>query len=148
MATPAQPGEKDAPAERLQLSQREIEVLAKAFVCISDVKDGVPQVDAKKLAKLGPYASADSARHVWRPIHKKLQSYIESGSEESLFPATPSTRNRGTGTGTPGKRKADGDGTELTPTKKPRGRPPKAMAKKKRIEVDFGDEEDLADGEA
>ncbi|KAI1804630.1 hypothetical protein F4811DRAFT_519260 [Daldinia bambusicola] len=146
MATPTQSGEKDAPAERLQLSQREIEVMAKAFMCISEVKDGVPQVDAKKLAKIGPYASADSARHIWRPIHKKLQSYINSESEEPLFPATPSTKGRPAGT--PGKRKVDSDGTELTPTKKPRGRPSKAMAKKKKhIEEDFKDEDDLDDGE-
>lgn len=43
MSTPTKPGANGS-GEKLELNQREIEVMAMAFMCISDVKDGVPQV--------------------------------------------------------------------------------------------------------
>ncbi|KAK6952663.1 hypothetical protein Daesc_004954 [Daldinia eschscholtzii] len=142
MATPTKPDPEAIP-ERLKLSQREIEVMAMAFMCISDIKDGVPQVDARKLAKIGNYASADSARHSWKPIQKKLLNHVNAEDDVSPFPVTPSSRGRGA----PKKRKAgDDDAVERTPTKKPRGRPAKVVPKKEEIEDDL--EEELADGEA
>ncbi|KAI0848721.1 hypothetical protein F5Y00DRAFT_237481 [Daldinia vernicosa] len=142
MSTPTKSAANDS-GEKLQLSQREIEVMAMAFMCISDVKDGVPQVDARKLAKIGNYASADSARHIWRPIQKKLMAHTSGEGENSPFPATPSTRGRGT----PKKRKANGEAGEGTPTKKPRGKKASKVApKKEEFEDDIDDE--LADGEA
>ncbi|KAI8961880.1 hypothetical protein F5Y11DRAFT_210793 [Daldinia sp. FL1419] len=134
----------DGAAEKLTLSQREIEVMAMAFMCISDIKDGMPQVDARKLAKIGRYASADSARHIWRPIQKKLIAHTSSEDDASPFPATPSTK----GKGSPKKRKtANGEGTDETPTKKPRrGKNAKAAPKKEETDEEPGEE--LADGEA
>ncbi|KAF3060319.1 hypothetical protein GL218_09102 [Daldinia childiae] len=129
--------------EKLQLNQREIEVIAMAFICISEIKEGVPQVDAKKLAKVGNYASADSARHIWKPIQKKLMAHTSGEGDGSSFIATPSTKGRGT----PRKRKADGEAGGGTPTKKPRGRKASKVAlKKEDIEEEDIDEE-LADGE-
>lgn len=141
MSTPTKSGANGS-GEKLELNQREIEVMAMAFMCISDVKDGVPQVDAKKLAKIGNYASADSARHIWRPIQKKLMAHASGEGDGSPFIAT-STRGRGT----PKKRKADGEAGEGTPTKKPRGKKASKVVPKKEEIEDYIDEE-LADGEA
>ncbi|KAI0098401.1 hypothetical protein F4814DRAFT_433833 [Daldinia grandis] len=141
MSTPTKSA-ANASGEKLQLSQREIEVMAMAFMCISDIKEGVPQVDAKKLAKIGNYASADSARHIWKPIQKKLMAHTSGGGDGSPFIATPSTRGRGT----PKKRKADSEADEGTPTKKPRGRKTKVVPKMEEMEEEIGEE--LVDGEA
>ncbi|KAI1105434.1 hypothetical protein F4804DRAFT_304379 [Jackrogersella minutella] len=125
---------------KTQLSQREIEITALAWMCITSVKNGVPKVDANKLAKIGNYASADSARHIWRPIEKKLTSLARSADADAGDAAAASSKASGPAA-TPGKttasgrkRKVDADtdgGGDSAPSKKPRGRKPsKAKAKK------------------
>ncbi|KAI1656106.1 hypothetical protein F4813DRAFT_145492 [Daldinia decipiens] len=141
MSTPTKSG--NGSGGKLQLNQREIEVIAMAFMCISDIKEGVPQVDAKKLAKIGNYASADSARHTWKPIQKKLMAHTSGEGDGSPLIATPSTKGRGASR----KRKADDEAGEGTPTKKPRGRKASKVVPKKEEIEDYFDEE-LADGEA
>ncbi|XXG95569.1 hypothetical protein Hte_001836 [Hypoxylon texense] len=127
----------EATESKPQLNQRELEVIAKAWICITSINNGVPVIDSKKLAEIGPYASADSARHIWKPIEKKLFA---------IAGAPPPTPGAGRGKGTPRKRKADAaaDGEDPgTPTKKPRARKNTKAATKK-----DEDDGDLADGEA
>ncbi|KAI6091660.1 hypothetical protein F4821DRAFT_226588 [Hypoxylon rubiginosum] len=122
--------------DKPQFNARELEVIAKAWTCISEVKNGVPVIDATKLAERGPYASADSARHVWRPIQKKLIAIAGAGSDVTTPTPTP-------GKGRGRKRKTDAADTE-TPTKKPRARKnTKAPAEK-----DVDEDDHLTDGEA
>lgn len=90
------------------------------------------QIDSKKLAEMGPYASADSARHIWKPIERKLLAI----AGVTPTPATGKGRKRKTDT-------ADGE-TPDTPTKKPRARKNTKAATKKNEEEDG----DLVDGEA
>ncbi|KAI1411526.1 hypothetical protein F5Y13DRAFT_191143 [Hypoxylon sp. FL1857] len=93
-------------------------------------------VDCTKLSKVGNYASASSARHIWAPIERKLKEAMD-GIVVDPSPAKPKGR--------PPKRKNDADGgetTDGTPAKKPRARKglktkPTAKAEK---ESDVGDE--------
>ncbi|KAI1406105.1 hypothetical protein F4819DRAFT_481925 [Hypoxylon fuscum] len=135
------------------LTEREIRVVAKAFQCITAFRDGVPQVDAKKLAAIAPYSSADSARHVWKPIEKKLIAFAESAPAPTpaSTPASAASETKST----PRKRKADTDGTEGTPTKKPRAAKnnkakPKAKKEESESEADVSDikDSDYDEGEA
>ncbi|KAI2622674.1 hypothetical protein GGS26DRAFT_567180 [Hypomontagnella submonticulosa] len=138
------PSKSQAADGKLQLTQREIEVVAKAFRCITELKNGVAQVDSTKLAKIGGYASADSARHVWKPIQKKLIAMAgDAGDDDpSDTPAQPKTKSATR------KRKNDVGDPEETPTKKPR----KGKTVKSKVKSDNSDEDaaekDLADGEA
>ncbi|KAI1763362.1 hypothetical protein GGR53DRAFT_531550 [Hypoxylon sp. FL1150] len=132
MASPATKSETNG--DKPVFNARELEVIAKAWTCISEIKNGVPVVDGAKLAERGGYASADSARHIWRPIQKKLAAIAEAGSDATT-PSRKGGRKRKTDT-------ADGE----TPMKKPRKRMnTKALAKK-----EGGDDDDdhLAEGEA
>ncbi|KAI0178688.1 hypothetical protein GGR52DRAFT_569595 [Hypoxylon sp. FL1284] len=76
--------EGDRAAAVWDLSPRECEIIARAWLCITDVKDGAPVVDSKKLAKLGGYASADSARHMWRPIQNKLTAILRASNAREM----------------------------------------------------------------
>ncbi|KAI0381138.1 hypothetical protein F5Y04DRAFT_281113 [Hypomontagnella monticulosa] len=144
------PATKTQPADgKPQLNQRETEVIAKAFRCIVDVKDGVVQIDSAKLAKIGGYASADSARHVWKPIANKLIAMASDLGDDD----GPTTPSKAKPKGTPRKRKTDtGADPEGTPTKKRKAKAVKAKVEKDdsdeeaeaRVEVDNAD----ADGEA
>ncbi|KAI2628541.1 hypothetical protein GGR54DRAFT_348971 [Hypoxylon sp. NC1633] len=116
--SPAQTNPK-ANSANLQLTQREIEIIAKAWRCISDIKDGIPQVDSKKLAAIGNYASADSARHSWKPIEMKLAAMNDTAEDP-----TADVTDKGKIKATPRKRKANTDisdeDIEESPTKKTR----------------------------
>ncbi|KAI1080938.1 hypothetical protein F5B20DRAFT_84729 [Whalleya microplaca] len=132
------PTKSEANSAKVQLNAREMEIVAKAWQCIKEIKDGVVKVDCKKLAEIGPYASADSARHIWMPIQKKLLASAGVGAPSSSAPPTPSKAK-----GTPRKRKADANGSELadglTP-KKLRARKTKNLAK---VELDEEEDDDL-----
>ncbi|KAI1777402.1 hypothetical protein F4818DRAFT_410227 [Hypoxylon cercidicola] len=134
-STPTKPEANDA---QPQLTQRETEVVAKAWLCIVQLKNGVPVIDSKKLAELGNYASGDSARHAWKPIERKLLAIAAAGPSIS----TP-VKSKSTGR----KRKMESADVEVldTPTKRPRARKNTKAAVKKEKEEDDGD---LAYGEA
>ncbi|KAL7628435.1 hypothetical protein AAE478_002638 [Parahypoxylon ruwenzoriense] len=137
---------------KMQLTPREIDVTAKAWLCITEIKNGIPQVDSKKLAKVGNYASADSARHIWKPIQKKLMAMATAAAatvneEDESNPATPKKKSKGA----PRKRKTevdsnadDNDMVERTPTKKTRARR-STRATAKKVEEDDDDDDEISD---
>ncbi|KAI1385245.1 uncharacterized protein F4822DRAFT_338588 [Hypoxylon trugodes] len=107
------------------VNQREIEVIALAMQCMPG--DGAPPVDATKLARLGNYASADSARHAWRPIEKKLHGLAKSVGVDPDGEIPEMSRGGR-------KRKADSDGETTStslPAKKPRAKKAGTGTKKK-----------------
>ncbi|KAI0602254.1 hypothetical protein F4775DRAFT_588482 [Biscogniauxia sp. FL1348] len=121
------------------LSERDIQVIAKAWLCIKEIKDGEPQVNYNKLKDLVPYASADSAAHCWRRIANKLAllSSAPSNAQEASTPlaqktATPGNSDKQRTMGRPHRRKAPrpslgeveemaagGDDDEMPPTPMP-----------------------------
>ncbi|KAI0006722.1 hypothetical protein F4779DRAFT_549121 [Xylariaceae sp. FL0662B] len=155
------PTKSEANGTKIQLNAREMEIVAKAWRCISEIKDGVVQVNCKKLAEIGPYASADSARHIWKPVQKKLLAL--AGAEATTSSSAPPTPSKGKSTTpskgkntTPRKRKADengGEADEGTTPKKLRTRSTKAKAKMEPEDddddvPDFIKDEDFVEGEA
>ncbi|KAI1135467.1 hypothetical protein F5Y05DRAFT_172102 [Hypoxylon sp. FL0543] len=134
-STPTKP---QANGAKIQLNQREIEIIAKAWICIKSLNNGVPKIDSEKLAKIGNYASADSARHVWGPIERKLIAMAKMVKDDPPTPAKPKGR--------PPKHKNDDDAGEAaggSPVKKPRGR--KVVKRRVKKESDGEDEELGAD---
>ncbi|OTB02391.1 hypothetical protein M426DRAFT_322667 [Hypoxylon sp. CI-4A] len=135
------------------LTQREIEVTAMAWLCITALKDGIPQVDCKRLAQIGNYASPDSARHSWKPIERKLATLAsaQDGDGGAVTPVKPTTTGRGR------KRKSDTNGgsggggaeAEGTPTKKPRAKKVLKKPKKDSSSDELSDlrDSDFDDGE-
>ncbi|KAI1639382.1 hypothetical protein F4809DRAFT_657289 [Biscogniauxia mediterranea] len=121
------------------LSDRDIQVVAKAWLCIKEIKDGEPQINYSKLKDLVPYASADSAAHCWRRIANKLAllSSASSNAQEASTPTpnkttTPGSSDKQRTIGRPHRRKAprpslgevedmgvDGDDDEMPPTPMP-----------------------------
>ncbi|KAI1373495.1 hypothetical protein F4677DRAFT_448323 [Hypoxylon crocopeplum] len=145
------PSRSEANAGKLSLNQREMEVIAKAWQCLTEIKNGVPQVDTKKLAVIGGYASADSARHIWKPILNKLTAL--AGMEHPPAPASAKAKAKAKPKpkGTPRKRKVDADDddedVEQTPTKKPRAKKNTKAKKEPEEDEGLGLDDDLADDE-
>ncbi|OTA65858.1 hypothetical protein K449DRAFT_420571 [Hypoxylon sp. EC38] len=146
---PSTPTKPQTNGAEIQLSQREIQIIAKAWLCIKSIdKFGVPKVDNDKLAKIGNYASSDSARVCWAPIGKKLAAMAGNIDNDAATPATPATPATAKANGAARKRKVkseeDDEEVKGTPTKKPRGRKVMKREVKKEPEeddVDFGDDE-------
>ncbi|OTA63319.1 hypothetical protein K449DRAFT_381812 [Hypoxylon sp. EC38] len=87
---------KGSSGQGVQLSYREMEILAKAWQCFDDP----PKINWQKLAEIAPFKNPATARACFQPIKKKLvatyggPAAVESGETN----ATPKGR---------GKRKAD-----------------------------------------
>ncbi|KAI2469163.1 hypothetical protein F4781DRAFT_431682 [Annulohypoxylon bovei var. microspora] len=157
---PPRSTKNEAGEEKAHLTQRDVEIVAIAWACVSSVKGGRPIVDSNKLATMGSYASADSARHVWKPVERKLLAIaaavgiaVDSDSASAAGPATPTAaapKPKAKGSGSARKRKLDAssdDALEETPAKKPRARPAKAgKAPKKPKAKKDSDLDDSAQG--
>ncbi|KAI0118100.1 hypothetical protein F4776DRAFT_635133 [Hypoxylon sp. NC0597] len=147
---PQTPTKPRANGAEMHLSQREIQIIAKAWLCIKSVdKNGVPKVDHHKLCKIGNYASADSARVCWAPIAKKLAIMAGNIDADPATATTPVIPSTGKTSGADRKRKVKAEDdeeveVEETPSKKPRGRKRMKREVKKESEdedEDFGDDE-------
>ncbi|KAI0836173.1 hypothetical protein F5Y06DRAFT_274393 [Hypoxylon sp. FL0890] len=130
-STPTKPTNSQADGAKIQLNQREIQVIAKAWLCITSVKDGIPQVNSHKLCQVGNYATANSARHAWVPIEKKLIAMAATiKDDDDSSPAKPRGR--------PPKKRKNGDAAadigetpDGTPVKKKSGGGRKSSTKVK-----------------
>ncbi|KAH9992702.1 hypothetical protein F4779DRAFT_239435 [Xylariaceae sp. FL0662B] len=101
-----------------QLSQRDMEVLAKAWHCF----ENEPTINWQKLAEVAGFKNGPSARACFLPIKKKLISYAkeaEGGDGASTVSAPTPSPAKSTPAGTPRKRKADMEKTPRS-TKKAR----------------------------
>ncbi|KAL7629863.1 hypothetical protein AAE478_001386 [Parahypoxylon ruwenzoriense] len=72
-------------SSELQLSAREMEILAKTWQCFEDT----PKIDWQKLADIAGFKNLQTARACFAPIKKKLA--IAAGQIEPPTPATPAT---------------------------------------------------------
>ncbi|KAI5918800.1 hypothetical protein F4810DRAFT_690604 [Camillea tinctor] len=115
---------------KVGLSDKDIQVVAKAWLCIKEIKDGEPKVNFDKLKELVPYASADSAAHCWRRIANKL----------ALLSAPPSSASNAqeVSTPTPSKNKAPGSADKQRTFGRPHKRKPRPS---------LGDAEDQKDSD-
>ncbi|KAI1371454.1 hypothetical protein F4677DRAFT_311845 [Hypoxylon crocopeplum] len=89
--------------KEIQLSAREMEILAKTFQCF----DEPPKINWQKLADIAPFKNVQTARACFAPIKKKLLvASGASGASGQGASGPPSTPTKGR------KRKSD---TEKTP---------------------------------
>ncbi|KAI0880958.1 uncharacterized protein GGS22DRAFT_173847 [Annulohypoxylon maeteangense] len=91
-----------------RLSQREIEIVAMAWCSVKSAKDGKPVVDFPKFTKMAGYKTADSARHAWRPVEKKLEAIAAASNAHPEPDSAPTTPVAGpsASVATPPKRKS------------------------------------------
>ncbi|KAJ9142908.1 hypothetical protein NKR23_g6784 [Pleurostoma richardsiae] len=139
---------KPAPDEKVKLTDRELEILGKAWSCLKTL----PEIDYEKLASELGMSNHRSAANAWGLIKKKLAIVLPTISKANKEPKTPKTASKRK---TPAKAAdaaggADDDEDAVeTPTKKPRGprktaTPGKSRAKKGKK----GGEEDKPKDEA
>lgn len=132
--TPKRTSHKAAatPKDNDKLTEREIEILSKAWTCMRNQ----PEIDMNKLADALGMTNVGSATNAWGRIKKKIFGNLPAGA--------PGGTSTGRKRKTPAKVVDDGSGDdEETPSKKPRGRRfgrPKAASKVKA--QDGGDEAD------
>ncbi|KAL8371058.1 hypothetical protein RB595_001080 [Gaeumannomyces hyphopodioides] len=142
--TPKKTGGRAAatPKDDSKLTEREIEILSKAWACMRNQ----PEIDMNKLAEALGMTNVGSATNAWGRIKKKLFSGIPAAATTVIT----TTRKRKS----PAKAAADdgGDDDDLanedTPSKKPRkaapGRPRKARAGPVKVKNDTGGDDAAA----
>ncbi|KAI1458533.1 hypothetical protein F4805DRAFT_423765 [Annulohypoxylon moriforme] len=139
--------------EDINLSRRDIQLVAVAWCCVKSSKDDKPVIDFAKFTLKAGYKTQDSARHSWRPVEKKLEAIVAQFDDGSAPPSAPSTPVKSAKSAPPKRKKELGNGDvakEGVPVKKARHSLPmgsmtslkKAPARKVKKEEPEGSTED------
>ncbi|CAJ2511102.1 Uu.00g067270.m01.CDS01 [Anthostomella pinea] len=71
-APPTQP--EGTQGIKVMLNSRELEILAKAWLCSDDFYNEKPRLDYEKLQRITHYQSRDAANHAFTKVYEKMKS--------------------------------------------------------------------------